>query len=124
MIREVALKPTWVVLQDPSGAYPHSWSEEVHAYLLEHFDVVDFTKLSPAGQAKAPTSAGKAESIAPTKAPAMQVEGDDEPEESPPPIMATVEDDPTGSSRAGKYKPGRPKPRRDYGKGGGGGGPV
>jgi hypothetical protein len=41
-LREVALKPTWVV-QDPTGDYPHSWSVDVATYLSEHFDVVDFS---------------------------------------------------------------------------------
>jgi hypothetical protein len=100
MIREVALKPTWVV-ENPDGEMPHSWSEEVAIYVREHFDVVDFTKFKMKGPDPV---------LARAPAPSIAVDEDEEesalvPEPTRAKMPSTPPDDPTGTSRAGRYKP-------------------
>lgn len=115
MIREVARKPTWVI-QNPDAAYPISWNEEVAAYVLEHYDVVDLRKFElPAG-------------VDIVQEPAMEVEEHEvkaakprvKREEPSGELMPTDEEDPYGIGRAGSKKPGR-APKR-YGGGNRGGG--
>lgn len=47
-IREVSLKPTWLI-EDPTqifGPGHHAYNEEVEQYLLDHFDIVDLRRSS------------------------------------------------------------------------------
>jgi hypothetical protein len=113
MIREAALKPTWVV-QNPVGDYPISWNEEVAAYIHEHFDVVDMRNIpEPEGP---PTMAVDEEETAP------------KPKIDPGPVelVPTVGDDPWGMKRTGTGKPGgrlnhnwKKRPKNGNGSGGG-----
>jgi hypothetical protein len=113
-LREVALKPTWVVQE--SSEHPYSWSVDVAAYLSEHFDVVDLTHL-PLGSS--PQEQTVASSTVGTPHRTMDVE-DHEP--SPVTTMSTDLDDPMGLTRQGTYKPSRNGYKRR--PSGGGEGPV
>jgi hypothetical protein len=119
MMREFALKPTWVV-QDPSNENPISWNEEVRAYLAEHFDVVDFTREKPATTVGFSFHVPKVQPVA--DKPAMEVE-----ELSAEPEVRTIpsnDDDPMGITRAGTSKPGGKKKNWKRRNDSGGGGPV
>jgi hypothetical protein len=100
MIREAALKPTWVV-QNPVGDHPVSWNEEVAAYLVEHFDVIDMRKMPAPQQPEArPTMEVEEAPQAPAK---VKVKVAPDP---PPDLMPTHDDDPFGMTREGSSRPG------------------
>jgi hypothetical protein len=112
MIREVALKPTWIVqVPTPGGAQPVSWDSDVALYVDEHFDILDFMRHG--GPAPAPVAK-----------PAMDVESTQpEPpaeEEAMADLVPSDSADPVGQKRTGKGKPGWKKDWRKRG----GGGPV
>jgi hypothetical protein len=118
MIREAVLKPTWVV-QNPDGKLPISWDDEVAAYIHEHFDIIDMTKL-PVIEPERPSGmeVEEVESTKTTKRPII-----------PAPVwhdlVPTHDADPLGVTRADKYKPGRNRfKKRGGGDGDSGGGDL
>ncbi len=118
MIREAALKPTWVV-QNPEGKLPISWDEEVAAYIHEHFDIIDMRKLVADVPEPPPTMGVEEVETRRKRGP--------EPDAKPPPtheLIPTYDDDPLGVTRADKYKPGRNRFAKKRGGGESGGGDM
>jgi hypothetical protein len=121
MLREAALKPTWVV-QNPANDAPVSWDDEIAAYIQEHFDVVDLRK------AKTPTAPEPPSTMAVEEHQTKLGTVKQKPAK-PSELVPTHDSDPMGEFRTGISKPGafrRPawKKRRDDDDNRGGGGDM
>jgi hypothetical protein len=114
MIREAAHKPTWVI-QNPHQEYPLSWNEEVAAYVVAHFAVVDLreTEESPGEDSSIGVEEVMLKPAAHKAAPVKQ-----EPTE----LVPTDDSDPWATKSVGYKKPSRwqgPKKRGGDDSGGG-----
>lgn len=114
MIREVALKPTWII--KPPGEQPYSWDEEIVAYTTEHYATIDLTRWK-AGEVPS-TAKGPTEGQRPVRT-----------RSAPPPPPEEVEDvvitgDDFADSPAGYNIPGKGRSRTPRRGGNGDGSPV
>jgi hypothetical protein len=121
-IREVSLKPTWLI-EEPSSVFGHghhTHSDEVESYILEHFDIIDLRGSArseasamerPRGYSAAPIPTTDLanedeDTVSMGPGPTMTVSWGPKPEER---IRVPADSMLPGESREGKFKPGAKK---------------
>lgn len=120
MLREVALKPTWLLMSpsSPFGPGHFTYSDELAEYITEHFDVVDFKSnddgplhgVEGTERKPKPTVLDDEESVA-LGAPS-DVEEEQAPVKRPPDVLQSDDEDPMGLNRSGRAKPGSWKKKK------------
>jgi hypothetical protein len=135
MLREVAMKPTWLLRppSSPFGPGHFTYSDELAEYIEEHFDVVDFQStdegplhgVEGAEREPKPTVLDDEESVALGASSSIEVDPKEAEIKPPRDAIQSNPEDLLGVTRAGGSKPGKHRrsgsSKRNNGRRGGGG---